>query len=141
MTTIFTKIINGEIPANFVWKDAYCVAFADINPQTLGHVLVVPRVEESHFSNISDELAAHLFVVAKRLAYSQEKVFSCERSLISIVGYEVPHVHLHVFPTNSQSEAKPENAIAKPTEAEMATSMEKIRKQLIADGWEEFVAE
>ena len=71
MASIFTKIIDGQIPGNFVWADDQCVAFADINPHTDGHVLVVPRQEVSSYLEASDELLAHLTVVAKRIGQAQ----------------------------------------------------------------------
>ena len=80
MASIFTKIIDGQIPGNFVWADDQCVAFADINPHTDGHVLVVPRQEVSSYLEASDELLAHLTVVAKRIGQAQVKAFDAPRS-------------------------------------------------------------
>lgn len=104
MSTIFTKIIDGQIPGTFVWRDELCVAFMSINPMTPGHTLVVPIEEIDHWINASPELSAHLFAVAHKIGRAQERAFGCERVGLMIAGYEVPHAHLHVVPTNNMSE-------------------------------------
>lgn len=139
MSTVFTKIIQGDLPANFVWKDEYCVAFADIEPQTIGHVLVVPRQEISKFSDLDETIAAHLMVVAKRIAKAQEVAFQATRAMLYIEGYAVPHVHLHVFPTKCSADGKPANKIAKPDDITLQTSMHTLRQEIIAQGWQNYV--
>lgn len=104
MATIFTKIINGEIPGAFVYEDDRCVAFLDVSPLTEGHAMVVPREEISAWTDLDDDLLDHLMNVAKRIGRAQEAAFECERTGMMIVGYEVPHVHIHVWPTTSMAD-------------------------------------
>lgn len=101
MASLFTRIIDREIPGVFVHEDDLCVAFLDVQPMTEGHVLVVPRQEVSHWVDLDDALSAHLFAVAKRIGGAQMEAFDCERIGLLVQGYEVPHVHIHVWPTNS----------------------------------------
>lgn len=110
MATIFTRIIDGEIPGTFVWRDEHCVAFMSINPIALGHTLVVPIDEVDHWIDASPELAAHLFAVTRHIALAQHVAFSPERVGVIIAGYEVPHAHIHVIPTNDMSEISFANA-------------------------------
>ena len=111
-TTLFTRIIQGEIPATFVYRDELCVAFLTINPITTGHTLVVPIQEVDHWTNLSDSLSRHLFQVAQKVSVAQKKVFSCDRIALVIAGYEIPHCHLHLIPSNSMADLKFENALA-----------------------------
>lgn len=110
--TIFTKIIDGDIPGTFVHRDEHCVVFMSINPMAPGHALVVPIEEVDHWVDCSPELAAHLFDVTRRIAKAQEQAFDCERIGVIIAGYEVPHTHIHVVPTNDMSELSFANAAA-----------------------------
>lgn len=110
MSTVFTKIIEGEIPGEFVWRDDRCVAFMSINPMAPGHTLVVPIEEIDHWVDASPELAAHLFSVTHTIGRAQRDVFTCERIGVMVAGYEVPHAHIHVVPTSSMSELSFANA-------------------------------
>lgn len=110
MSTIFTKIIEGDIPGTFVHRDDRCVVFMSINPMTSGHALVVPVEEIDHWIDASEELSAHLFAVARRVARAQERAFGCEKVGMMIAGYEVPHAHIHLVPTNHMSELSFANA-------------------------------
>lgn len=112
MSTIFTKIIDGDIPGTFVYRDDRCVVFMSINPMTHGHALVVPVEEIDHWVDASEELSAHLFAVARRVALAQERAFGCEKVGMVIAGYEVPHAHIHLVPTNHMSELSFANAAA-----------------------------
>ena len=98
MPTIFTKIIEGDIPGHFVWQDDRCVAFLSINPITMGHALVVPRAEVDHWLDLEPDLAAHLMVVARAIGLAQHHAFRPPRIGMEIAGFEVPHCHLHVLP-------------------------------------------
>jgi diadenosine tetraphosphate (Ap4A) HIT family hydrolase len=98
MPTIFTRIIDGDIPGHFVWTDERCVAFLSINPITAGHALVVPRVEVDHWLDLDPDLAAHLMVVARAVGLAQQHAFAAPRVGLEIAGFEVPHCHLHVLP-------------------------------------------
>jgi len=98
MATLFTRIIGGEIPGTFVWRDPECVGFLSINPVQPGHTLVVPIVEVDHWIDLDPELACHLTVVAQTIARAQQQVYEPAKVGLLIAGLEVPHVHLHVIP-------------------------------------------
>jgi diadenosine tetraphosphate (Ap4A) HIT family hydrolase len=104
MATIFTKIIIRELPGAFVHEDEHCVAFLSINPLTTGHTLVVPRVELDHWLDCPPELRDHLMEVATAVGDAQMKVWSPERIGLIVAGFEVPHLHLHVFPSWSMAD-------------------------------------
>lgn len=112
MPTVFTRIIRGEIPGTFVYRDERCVAFLSINPMAPGHTLVVPVEEVDHWVDLDAGLAAHLFAVAHRIGRAQQAAFPCERVGVIIAGYEVPHTHIHVIPTNTMGELSFANAAA-----------------------------
>ena len=112
MSTIFTRIINRDIPGTFVHEDEHCVVFLSINPLADGHVLVVPREEIDHWVDLSPELAAHLFAVSHRVADALRRAFPCERVGLIIAGYEVNHCHIHLVPTNEMSQLSFANAAA-----------------------------
>lgn len=117
MATIFTRIINGEIPGFFVHRDEHCVAFLDIRPLAHGHVLVVPIAEVDHWIDVTPELSAHLFEVAQRIGQAQRRAFNCERVGLIIAGYEVPHTHIHVIPTTHMGQLNFANAAVASPEA------------------------
>lgn len=104
MPSVFTRIINGELPGRFVWRDDRCVGFLSINPLGAGHTLVVPRVEIDHWIDLDDETAAHLMHVARIVGQAQQQVFQPAKVGLIIAGYEVPHVHLHVIPTQTMDD-------------------------------------
>ncbi len=98
MSTLFTKIINGEIPGRFVYRDDRCVAFLTIAPLKPGHTLVVPIAEIDHWIDLPDDLADHLFRVAKKVAQAIQKAYQPTKVGLIIAGLEVPHTHIHVTP-------------------------------------------
>jgi histidine triad (HIT) family protein len=130
MATIFTRIINGEIPAIFVHRDARCVVFMSINPLAYGHALVVPVDEVDHWVDLPDDTVAHLFAVAHRIGRAQTKAFSCERVGLIVAGYEVPHTHIHVIPTNHMGEMSFANAAIVADVAELTTAAAAIKSAL-----------
>ena len=130
MTTIFSRIIAGEIPGTFVYRDDRCVAFMSINPLARGHVLVVPIDEVDHWIDASPALVGHLFEVTHRIGRAQRQVFDCERVGVIIAGYEVPHAHIHVIPTVNMSQLSFENAAASVDRDEMETAAAAIRNAL-----------
>ncbi len=101
MASIFTKIINGEIPSYKVAENDRFYAFLDIFPMREGHVLVVPKTEVDKAFDISDELLSEWLVFARPIARAIEKTFSCNRCGISVIGLEVPHAHMHLVPIDS----------------------------------------
>ena len=104
MPTIFSRIISGELPGHFVWRDDRCAVFLSINPMAPGHALVVPIDEIDHWIDLPADLNAHLFEVARMIGRAQYAAYACERVGVLVAGYEVPHVHIHVVPTNDLSE-------------------------------------
>ena len=130
MATLFTKIINGEVPGTFVYQDDKCVAFLDVAPMTEGHVMVVPREEISHWIDADAELLAHLTAVAKRIGEAQKRAFDCERIGLLVVGYEVPHLHIHVLPTNSMDDFDISDRAPMQTPEQLEAPAEKIRQAL-----------
>jgi histidine triad (HIT) family protein len=110
VATIFTRIIQGDIPGTFVWRDEMCVGFLSINPLAHGHTLVVPIDEVDHWVDASPTLVSHLFSVTHRIAQAQRQAFTPERVGVIVAGYEVPHAHIHVIPTNDMSQLSFANA-------------------------------
>jgi histidine triad (HIT) family protein len=102
MTTIFTKILQGDLPGRFVYPDHVCAAFLTIAPITPGHTLVVPVEEVDHWIDLDDDTAAHLMVVARKVGGAQQRELSPNRVALIIAGLEVPHTHLHVLPIHSE---------------------------------------
>lgn len=126
MTTIFTRIIRGEIPGTFVYKDEACVAFMSINPMADGHVLVIPRDEVDHWVDLSPYMATHLFEVSHRISKALQKAFACERVGLIIAGYEVNHCHIHLIPTNNMGQLSFANAAASVDRETLENNAEKI---------------
>jgi histidine triad (HIT) family protein len=100
VATLFTRIINGEIPGRFVWRDERCVAFLSIHPLRPGHTLVVSRAEVDHWLDLEPDLAAHLMTVAQSIGKAVQRAFNPVKVGLMIAGLEVPHVHLHVVPVD-----------------------------------------
>ncbi len=134
MTSIFTRIIRGELPATFVWREDEVVAFMSINPLARGHVLVVPVAEVDHWIDADPLLAARLFEVARAIGVAQDAAFGCERVGLIIAGYEIAHTHVHVVPTNSMRDLSFANAAADFDPVDLADAAEAIRAQLRAAG-------
>jgi len=134
MPTLFTRIIDGEIPGTFVWQDDRCVAFLSINPLSPGHALVVPREEIDHWIDLPTDLAQHLVLVAQTIGQAQQNAFTCDRIGMIIAGYEIPHTHLHVFPTTSMGQFNFANAARSVSPEELEDAAARIRAALGAGG-------
>ena len=130
MTTVFSRIIAGEIPGTFVHRDQRCVAFMSINPLARGHVLVVPIDEIDHWIDASSDLLGHLFDVVHRIGRAQKQAFDCARVGVIIAGYEVPHAHIHVIPTDHMGQLSFENAAASIDLDDMEAAAAAIRDAL-----------
>src|SRR5680860_1350911 len=104
MATLFTRIIDGELPGRFVWKDDAVVAFLTIAPISTGHVLVVPRAEVDHWLDADQDLQHHLMDVASAVGKALMVAFGATRVGLMIAGLEVPHTHLHVLPISSEKD-------------------------------------
>jgi histidine triad (HIT) family protein len=100
MASIFTKIINGEIPSYKIAEDDYYYAFLDINPLAKGHTLVVPKKEVDYIFDIDDLTLGDMLVFSKRIAKAIKQVVPCKRIGIAVLGLEVPHAHIHLVPIN-----------------------------------------
>lgn len=105
MSTIFSKIIAGKIPSYRIYEDDYVYAFLDVFPQQDGHTLIVPKYEVDHFSQMSEPYATALFLASQKISQAIQKATNCDRVCASFVGYEIPHCHFHLVPTNSIGEA------------------------------------
>jgi histidine triad (HIT) family protein len=127
MPTIFTRIINGELPGRFVHRDDRAVAFLSIAPLQPGHTLVVPVEEIDHWVDAPPELNAHLMDVAQRVGRAQQQAFSPARIALMIAGLEVPHLHLHVVPIGSEADMHFANARHDVDPAELDAAAERLR--------------
>ncbi len=137
MPTIFTRIINGEIPGTFVWRDDTAVAFLSINPLRPGHTLVVPRVEVDHWVDLDTTVAQHAMEVAQAVGRAQRAAFSPRRIGLLVVGDEVPHAHLHVVPINLAFDLDFARAAPTIDPSELEANAELIRTELRAAGHDE----
>lgn len=130
MSTLFSRIIQGEIPGRFVWSDERCVAFLTIAPLRPGHTLVVPRAEIDQWTDADDDLVAHLMVVAKQIGVAQRTVFGAPRAGLIVAGFEVSHLHLHVFPSWGIDDFDFGNANHDPDPAELDNAADALRAAL-----------
>ncbi|MFW6352547.1 MAG: HIT family protein, partial [Bacteroidota bacterium] len=100
MASIFTKIVQGDIPAYKIAEDDNYLAFLDINPLAKGHTLVIPKKEIDYLFDIEDDLLGNMMVFAKKVARAIDRVIPCERVGVAVLGLEVPHAHIHLIPIN-----------------------------------------
>ena len=134
MASIFTKIINGDIPSRMVCEDEECVAFLDVRPLATGHVLVVPRQETDQWTDLGPAQAAHLTEVAHAIGRAQMVAFSPARIGLLIAGFEVPHAHMHVVPINNMSNLDFAMANSNPDQAELDSQLASLRSELSQAG-------
>lgn len=134
MPSIFTRIIQGELPGRFVWRDERVVAFLTIAPLRIGHTLVVPIEEVDHWLDCEPELTSHLTAVAQHVGKAIQQAFSPAKVGLMIAGLEVPHTHLHVVPINGLHDLDFAGADPDPDPAEMDAAAEKLRAALRAAG-------
>ena len=132
MPSIFTKIINGEIPGRFVYRDDRCVAFLTIAPLKPGHTLVVPIQEVDHWLDLPEDLAEHLFAVAQRVGRAIQQAFQPEKVGLVIAGLEVRHTHLHLTPIWAINDLDFSRQDRNPDPAMMDDAMHRLRAAL---GW------
>lgn len=131
MASIFTKIINREIPAHIVAEDEHYIAFLDIMPLVKGHVLVVPKVEVDYIFDLEDEVLAGLHVFSKKVAKAIDKTIKCTRVGVAVIGLEVPHVHVHLVPLRSMDDINFNREKLQLSKEELAEIAETIRKGLV----------
>jgi histidine triad (HIT) family protein len=127
MASIFTKIINREIPGHIVAENDNYIAFLDINPLVAGHVLVVPKRETDYIFDLDDDILSGLHLFAKKVAKAIDKSIECIRVGVAVIGLEVPHVHVHLVPMNSMDDINFTREKLNPTEGELKAVAEKIK--------------
>jgi histidine triad (HIT) family protein len=130
MSTIFTKIINGEIPCYKIAEDESYFAFLDINPLRAGHTLVVPKQEIDYIFDLDDKNLAGLFLFSKKIARAIKDAIPCKRIGVAILGLEVPHTHIHLVPMDSMEDVNFRNPKLKFTPEEFKAIAEKIIKKV-----------
>jgi len=136
MPSIFTKIIDGEIPGRFVWKDDLCVAFLSINPLQRGHTLVVPREEIDHWLDLSEDLLQHLTGVSQSIGKALQKAYNPVKVGLMLAGLEVPHVHFHVVPIWGVNDLDFKNADPNPKDEDLQQAAVTLRQSLSDLGFE-----
>jgi histidine triad (HIT) family protein len=124
--TIFTRIINREIPSFKITENEKFYAFLDINPLVEGHTLVIPKLEVDKFLDMPDDYLSEILLFAKPIAYAIEKAFPCNRCGLSVVGLEVPHAHLHLVPLNTMDDINFSRKKLSPTDEELKKAQLKI---------------
>ena len=134
MATIFTRIIEGELPGRFVWRDEQCVAFLSINPLRPGHVLVVPVDEVEHWIDLPADLWAHLMQVSQTIGEALQGAFAPVKVGLMLAGLEVPHVHVHLVPIEGVNDLDFANADPDPDAAALDAAAQSIRDALSAAG-------
>lgn len=130
MSSIFTKIINGEIPSYKIAEDDKYYAFLDINPLAKGHTLIIPKQETDYIFDLEDELLAGMIVFAKKVGLAIEKTVDCKRIGIAVLGLEVPHAHVHLVPINGIYDIDFSKPKLKFSEEEFKQIAADIRKNL-----------
>lgn len=133
MSTVFTKIINGELPGRFVYRDDSVVAFLTIEPIASGHTLVVPIEEVDRWTDADPQLWAHLNEVAQKVGRAVVEAFDAPRAGYLIAGFEVPHTHIHVFPAADMSGYNLQSVDRNPSAESLDEAASKLRAQLGTD--------
>lgn len=131
MATLFSRIINGEIPCYKVAEDEHYFAFLDINPLKAGHTLVVPKKETDYLFDIDDEELAGMIVFSKKVAAAIKKAYPCNRIGIAVLGLEVPHAHIHLIPMDSMEDVNFRNPKLKFTPEEFREIAGNIMKNMV----------
>jgi histidine triad (HIT) family protein len=130
MASIFTKIVNGEIPCYKIAETDNCLAFLDVLPLTAGHALVVPKKEVDNYFDLEDALFEEVNALAKKVSAAIKKTVPCTRIGVAVIGLEVPHAHVHLVPINSLSDLDFTKERAKFTQEEFNSLAKKIAENL-----------
>lgn len=130
MASIFTRIVDREIPAHIVAESDEFFAFLDISPLSEGHTLVIPKKEVDYLFDLDDETLSGLNVFAKKVAKAIDSVIDCERVGVSVIGLEVPHAHIHLIPINSVDDMNFSRMKLSPSSEELAATAERIAKAI-----------
>ena len=130
MSTIFSKIIKKEIPAHIIFEDKNFISFLDINPLTIGHSLVVPKVETDYIFDLENKYLEQILTFSKKISGALEKSVSCSRVGLKVVGLEVPHAHVHLIPFKNEKEMDFINNRLKFSEDQLTELLENIKVNL-----------
>ena len=130
MSSIFTKIVNGEIPCHKIAEDDRFLAFLDVMPLVEGHVLVIPKLEVDYIFDLEPEMLGDLMKFAQKVAPAIKKAIPCKRLGVTVIGLEVPHAHVHLVPMNRMADMNFSNEKMKPSQDELARTAEKICNEL-----------
>jgi len=133
MSSIFSKIVDGDIPAHIVAETTEFLAFLDVNPLVMGHVLVIPKKEIDYIFDMDDESYFGLTLFAKIVANGLKEAFPCEKVGVAVIGLEVPHVHIHLIPMNNVSDMNFSREKLSPSQDELAEAAIKIKAALVRD--------
>jgi histidine triad (HIT) family protein len=126
MATIFTKIVNGEIPASKIAETDEFLAFLDVSPLVMGHTLVIPKKEINYIFEVDDDLLARMMVFAKKVAKAVEISIPCKRIGVAVIGLEVPHCHIHLIPLNTMNDINFTQPKLSPSKEELTKVCELI---------------
>ncbi|WP_224483996.1 HIT family protein [Robertkochia aurantiaca] len=129
MASIFTRIIKGEIPSYKIAENEHCIAFLDVNPNTKGHTLCVPRKEVDKITDLDNETYMELMAFSRKVALAVEKAMDCKRVGIAVIGLEVPHVHVHLIPISKMADMTFQQKVNLEKE-EFESIAQQIRSQL-----------
>lgn len=130
MASIFTKIIQGEIPCYKIAENDQFLALLDVFPLVHGHILIVPKKETDYIFDIEDSELSQMMVFAKKVAKAQKLAVPCKRIGVAVIGLEVPHAHIHLVPMNTANDVNFTQAKIKPTSGELAEMAERIKSKL-----------
>jgi histidine triad (HIT) family protein len=130
MASIFTKIINREIPGYIVAEDERFIAIHDISPLVIGHILVIPKVESDYIFDLEDDVLSGLTIFAKKVAKAVKAAVPCKRVGVAVIGLEVPHVHVHLVPMNSMADINFTRPKLSPSKEELTAITNKIKSVL-----------
>ena len=140
MASIFTQIINRQIPGHFVWEDDLCFSILTIAPIRQGHTMVIPKEEVDHWDDVPEATAAHMMTVCQKIAKAIKTVVPCKRIGVSIVGIEVPHTHIHLMPMDTTADMDFANS-GEMSQVLLAETAVSIREALVAHGCHEAMFE
>jgi len=130
MPSIFTKIIDGDIPCHKIYESDDYLAFLDINPLAEGHTLVIPKIEVDYIFDIDDEMLAGMVLFSKKVAKAIEKTIPCEKIGVAVIGLEVPHAHIHLVPINGIGDINFSKPKLQLSQEVLASTAKSIRKNL-----------
>ena len=130
MSSIFSRIVQGEIPCHKIVEDKHFLAFLDVNPLVEGHCLVIPKEEIDYIFDLDDDMLGALYVFAKKVAIAIRQTIPCLRVGIAVIGLEVPHAHVHLVPLNRMEDINFSRPKLQPSQEELAATAEKIRAKL-----------